>query len=84
MPAIGCRRVAAAGVRGQHGGMLETSRLVAVGVFLIGVVAGASVCGAGRPTTRGADHGGAIPWTAACDPGSLTPSTFPPPYRIGK
>jgi hypothetical protein len=74
--------------------MLQTSRLLATGVFLIGVLAGASVCGAGRPIPRGADHGRAIPRAAdhdraipraaASDAGSATPSMLPPPYRIGR
>ncbi len=50
----------------------------AVGVFLVGVFLGASVCGAGRPPGGMADQGGgAIPRAAAYRPTSVTLSTFP-------
>ena len=58
--------------------MLGASRLPAVGVFLVGVFLGASVCGAGRPAGRGADQGSrAIPSAAAYGPTAATFSTFP-------
>jgi hypothetical protein len=46
-----CRRLAAArwrrsAARGQFAVMLRTSRLFAAGAFLVGVLLGASVCGA--------------------------------------
>ena len=58
--------------------MLGASRLPAVGVFLMGVFLGASVCGAGRPGAHGADQGSrAIP--AARSTLSISP---PEPIEI--
>jgi hypothetical protein len=43
--------------------MLGTSRLLAIGVFLVGVLLGASVCGAGNPSS---DAFAAIDQSIAC------------------
>ena len=51
MRPVRCRRVAGLGRRGQRNRMLGTSRLLAIGVFLVGVLLGASVCGAGNPSS---------------------------------
>jgi hypothetical protein len=65
--------------------MLGTSRLAAVGVFLVGVLLGASVCGAGRPIRRGADQGsGEIPGAAARVPYSSIPGPGISPPALGE
>jgi hypothetical protein len=56
--------------------MLGTSRLPAVGVFLVGVMLGASVCGAGRPSRTEID---ATTWSGRLD--AETPFQAPESHR---
>jgi hypothetical protein len=57
--------------------MLGTSRLLAAGVFLVGILLGASVCNAGRPASAPGQGAVESPRAAAYGPTSATLSTDP-------